>query len=202
MAGIFKTIIFMGISYFLFNYFFSDNSTEKIDGLVTKATDFVAPVIAPDTPPTTETESNPFALDEQSLTPAEQPSAPDNATLAPNGQPPVVLTDEMISGLTRPQDNAIRTAKEYLNMTGFSRDGLIEQLSSDYGSGYSVEDATIAVDRLNIDYNEQAVRTANTYLEMTGFSCKGLIEQLSSDEGEKYTKNQAAYGASRAGACS
>ena len=86
-------------------------------------------------------------------------------------------------------------------MTGFSRDGLIEQLSSDYGSGYSVEDAIIAVDRLNIDYNEQAVRTANTYLEMTGFSCKGLIEQLSSDEGEKYTKSQAAYGASRAGAC-
>ena len=64
MAGIFKTIIFMGISYFLFNYFFSDNPTEKIDGLVTKATDFVAPVIAIDTPPTAETESNPFALDD------------------------------------------------------------------------------------------------------------------------------------------
>jgi hypothetical protein len=103
--------------------------------------------------------------------------------------------------LTGPQRNAVRSAKQYLSMTGFSRDGLIEQLSSDAGEGYSVLDATVAVDSLDVDWNENAVRSAKQYLDMTGFSCKGLIEQLSSSAGEKYTVEQATYGAHQAGAC-
>lgn len=87
-------------------------------------------------------------------------------------------------------------------MTGFSRSGLIEQLSSDAGSGYEVADATVAVDSLNIDWNKQAVRSAEQYLDMTGFSCDGLIEQLSSSAGSKYTVDEATYGAQQAGACS
>lgn len=103
--------------------------------------------------------------------------------------------------MTGPQRNAVRSANAYLSMTGFSRDGLIEQLSSPYGDGYDVADATVAVDSLSVDWNEQAARSAATYLEMTGFSCKGLIEQLSSEYGDKYTKDQAAFGARKAGAC-
>ncbi len=104
-------------------------------------------------------------------------------------------------GLFGPQANAARSAQQYLNMTGFSRRGLIEQLSSDAGNGYDVADATAAVDSLTVDWNEQAVRSARQYLDMTGFSCNGLIEQLSSDAGSKYTKSQARYGAEQAGAC-
>lgn len=62
--------------------------------------------------------------------------------------------------LNGPSSNAVRSAEQYLSMTGFSRDGLIEQLSSEYGSGYDVADATTAVDSLNIDWNKQAVRSA------------------------------------------
>lgn len=111
-------------------------------------------------------------------------------------------TEAEEESLTRPQDNAVRSAKQYINMTGFSRDGLIQQLSSSAGNGYEVEDATIAVDSLNIDWNEQAVRSAEQYLDMTGFSCDGLIEQLSSSAGSKYTVSEATYGAEQAGACS
>lgn len=109
---------------------------------------------------------------------------------------------EEVEGLSRPQKNAVRSAEQYINMTGFSRNGLIEQLSSDAGNGYEVNDATIAVDSLNIDWNEQAVRSAEQYLDMTGFSCDGLIEQLSSSAGSKYTVDEATYGAQQAGACS
>lgn len=105
-------------------------------------------------------------------------------------------------GLTRPQKNAVRSAEQYINMTGFSRDGLIEQLSSSAGNGYEVADATVAVDSLNIDWNEQAIRSAEQYLDMTGFSCDGLIEQLSSSAGSKYTVDEATHGAQQAGACS
>lgn len=104
--------------------------------------------------------------------------------------------------LTSPQKNAIRSAKQYLSFSGFSREGLIQQLSSSYGDGYDVADATVAVDSLDVDWNEQAVKSAKQYLDMSGFSCDGLIEQLSSSAGDKYTVSQATYGAQQAGACS
>ena len=104
-------------------------------------------------------------------------------------------------GLTGPQKNAVRSAKQYLGIQGFSRDGLIQQLSSDAGDGYSVADATVAVDSLDIDWKKQAVRSAKQYLSIMGFSCKGLIEQLSSSAGDRYTVSQATYGARQAGAC-
>ncbi len=103
--------------------------------------------------------------------------------------------------LTGPQKNAVRTAETYLSMQGFSRDGLINQLSSNYGSGYEVADATVAVDSMNIDWNKQAVLSARQYLDLQGFSCKGLIQQLSSSAGSQYTVSQATYGAKQAGAC-
>lgn len=117
-----------------------------------------------------------------------------------------VKSEEVIlekpKGLTRPQQNAVRSAEQYISMSGFSRNGLIDQLSSEYGNSYEVSDATVAVDSLNIDWNEQAVRSAEQYLDMSGFSCDGLIDQLSSEYGNKYTVSEATYGAQQAGACS
>ena len=121
----------------------------------------------------------------------------------------IVLIGAMLLGaapvwaqsLTKPQINAVRSAKQYLNISGFSRTGLIQQLSSDAGNGYEVADATLAVDSLNIDWNHQAVRSAKQYLSISGFSCKGLIEQLSSSAGNGYTRSQATHGAQQAGAC-
>ncbi|MEZ2354983.1 Ltp family lipoprotein [Caballeronia sp. RCC_10] len=104
--------------------------------------------------------------------------------------------------LTGPQTNAVRSAEQYLRFKGFSRQGLIQQLSSDAGNGYDVADATAAVDSLAVDWNEQATRSAKQYLNIMGFSCKGLIQQLSSRAGDKFTVSEATYGAQSAGACS
>lgn len=117
---------------------------------------------------------------------------------------PVVAETEVVeenSGMTKQQKNAARSAKNYISFKGFSRDGLIQQLSSSAGDGYKIEDATIAVDSLDIDYNEQAVRSAENYLSFKGFSCNGLIQQLSSPAGDKFTASQAEYGAQASGAC-
>ncbi len=103
--------------------------------------------------------------------------------------------------LTNQQKNAVRSAQSYLSFQAFSRQGLIDQLSSAYGEGYAVADATIAVDSLNVDWNAQAVKSAKSYLSLMPFSCNGLIEQLSSAAGEKFTVAQATYGAQQAGAC-
>ena len=122
------------------------------------------------------------------------------------GAAPGTATDPQPSSptsrnLTPAQRNALRSANSYLKMSGFSRQGLIDQLSSEYGEQFSVGDATVAVDNLDIDWNAQAARSAAAYLKMSGFSCQGLIDQLSSPHGEKYTVSQATYGAKQAGIC-
>ena len=97
--------------------------------------------------------------------------------------------------------NAVRSAKQYLYVQGFSRRGLIDQLSSSYGDGYTIKNATAAVNSLNVDWNQQAVKSARQYLSIQGFSCRGLVEQLSSEHGDKYTYEQSKYAANRMGIC-
>lgn len=91
------------------------------------------------------------------------------------------------------QQSAVRSAQAYLEMSGFSRQGLIEQLQYE---GFSIADATFAVDSLEVDWNLQAARSAKAYLEMSGFSRSGLVSQL---EYEGFTPPQAEYGASAVG---
>lgn len=101
--------------------------------------------------------------------------------------------------LTLSQEQAIGAARSYLDFTAFSRRGLIRQLSSAAGAGFSVKDATFAVDYLKVDWNEQAAKAAKSYLEFTHFSRAGLIHQLESTAGSGFTHKQAVYGVSKAG---
>jgi len=103
--------------------------------------------------------------------------------------------------LTAAQKQAVRSAQSYLDFTNFSRQGLIDQLSSEYGDQFAVEDATVAVDSLDVDWYAQAVGEAKSYLDFTSFSCNGLVNQLSSKYGSKFTMDQARYGAQQAGVC-
>ncbi|MDQ0030150.1 hypothetical protein J2S89_001975 [Arthrobacter bambusae] len=94
---------------------------------------------------------------------------------------------------TASQQNALRTAAQYLNYSAFSRTGLIGQLEYEK---YSTEDATWAVDRVTVDWNVQAAKSAKEYLKFTAFSRGGLVDQLIY---EGFTPEQAEYGASQTG---
>lgn len=91
------------------------------------------------------------------------------------------------------QQNALRKADSYLDFSAFSRTGLIEQL--EYNK-FSIEDATWAVDRVTVDWNEQAAKKAKSYLEFSSFSRSGLVDQLLYNG---FTPEQAEYGASTTG---
>lgn len=122
-------------------------------------------------------------------------------TTPPTTAPPTTPAPTAPS-LTPSQQNAIDAAQQYLSMgQGFSRLGLIQQLSSQAGDGYPLADATFAVDSLHVDWNAQAALSAKSYLNMTSFSCSGLIQQLSSSAGEQFTMAQSQYGARAAGIC-
>lgn len=106
------------------------------------------------------------------------------------------------SNLTVSQQNAVNAAKNYLSISGFSKQGLIDQLSSSAGDKYSVHDATVAVDSLHsVDWDAEAVKSAKEYMSTSSFSCSGLTDQLSSSAGSQYTPAQAKYAATKVGLC-
>lgn len=117
----------------------------------------------------------------------EQPAEPEPTEAVEEPEPPET------PALTVSQQNAIESAQSYLSFTAFSRQGLIDQLVFEQ---YSVEDATFAVDYLNVDWNEQAAKSAQSYLEFTSFSRQGLIDQLIF---EGFTPEQAEYGVNAVG---
>jgi hypothetical protein len=101
------------------------------------------------------------------------------------------------------QQNAYGSAKSYLSFKGFSRAGLLNQLTSEYGEAFPAADAEFAVARLEaeggVDWNAEAAESAKSYLEFKSFSRQGLLEQLTSEYGEQFTPEQAEYGVSQTG---
>jgi hypothetical protein len=93
----------------------------------------------------------------------------------------------------RANRRALESAESYLAMSGFSKQGLYEQLSSSAGEGFTQAEAQYAVDHVDADWNEEAVESARSYLEMSPMSRNALIEQLSSSAGEGFTYEQALY---------
>lgn len=151
-----------------------------------------------------DTDNAKVEQDKTSDTPVETPATPDVTEAAdpspsPTETPEPTKTTEPKPSFTASQEQAIGAAKDYLDFSAFSRAGLIGQLSSKYGSGFSKADATFAVNHITVNWNEQAVRSAKDYLSMTHFSRSGLIQQLSSKYGSGYTVAQATYAANHVG---
>lgn len=95
--------------------------------------------------------------------------------------------------LTPAQENAKGSAESYLDMSGFSKQGLVEQLEFE---GYEAKDIEAAMATMKVDWNAEAAQSAEAYRAMTSFSRSGLIDQL---KFEGYTSKQAAYGADSVG---
>jgi hypothetical protein len=106
-------------------------------------------------------------------------------------------SEDKAPALTSGQKNALRAAENYLDLSGMSKAGLIQQLSSPAGDGYSKADATYAANHVDADWNAEAVEAARNYLELTPMSKNELIQQLSSSAGDKFTLAEARYAANK-----
>ena len=98
-----------------------------------------------------------------------------------------------VSKVTLGQQNALKKAKRYLDVSAFSKQGLIEQLEYE---GFTNEESIYGVENCGADWNEQASKKAKRYLEVSSFSRQGLIEQL---EYEGFTHEEATYGVTAVG---
>lgn len=91
---------------------------------------------------------------------------------------------------SREQENALSSAKDYLEYSGFSKSSLYDQLIYEK---YPDDAARFAVENVDTDWKKNALRVAKSYLDYTSFSDAGLRDQLSyegfSDEEINYALN-------------
>ena len=115
----------------------------------------------------------------------------------------VTLTLDEPPALTLAQENAIEEAQRYVQVMPFSRRGLFDQLTSEYGSGYEDADAKFALDYLEdnklVNWKKEAVEAAESYLDTMSFSRSSLYQQLTSEYGSQFTKKQAEYALEQVG---
>lgn len=108
-----------------------------------------------------------------------------------------------LSGMTLSQQNAVKTAMNYVDLMAFSRRGLIEQISSENADNFPIADAEYAVKHLEdkglVDWNEEAAQCAQNYLDIMSFSKEGLFDQMTSEAGDKFTREQAEYAIKKVG---
>lgn len=123
----------------------------------------------------------------------EAASAPEPKTAAAPAEEIETVVEEPEEVLTPAQENAVKKAELYLDMTAFSRDGLVDQLVFDK---FDEADASFAVDYIDVDWNEQAVKQGQTYIDLTPMSHDGLVDQLVYD---KFTTDEATHAANTLG---
>lgn len=105
--------------------------------------------------------------------------------------PPAPTTPAMTTG----QQQAVDAAQSYLSLgQGFSYAGLLQQLTSSAGDGFSKSDAEFAINYVKPDWDQQAVDAAKGYLSLgEGFSSSSLLQQLTSSYGDGFSQAQAEY---------
>jgi host cell surface-exposed lipoprotein len=108
---------------------------------------------------------------------------------------PSTPTAPSTPAMTVSQQQAVSAAQGYLTEgEGFSYAGLLQQLTSSAGNGFSQSDATFAINYLHPNWDQQAVQSAQGYLNGGGgFSYQGLLQQLTSSSGSGFTQVQAEY---------
>jgi hypothetical protein len=138
-----------------------------------------------------------------SNSPAAAASSNPGGASQPTAQPAAQPTAQAPPQMTASQQSAIQAAEQYLqDEPGFSYQGLINQLDSPDGNGFSVADATFAVNNLSPapNWDQQAADAAQNYMTTVGgFSACSMVQQLDSPDGSDFTQAQAEYGAQAVG---
>ena len=93
--------------------------------------------------------------------------------------------------VSREYKNALKSAEFYAEEMNMSKQGVYDQLTSEYGDAFPAEAAQYAVDNLDVDWKEAAARSAKTYYEDMGMSKQGVYDQLISAYGEQFTIGRA-----------
>lgn len=94
---------------------------------------------------------------------------------------------------TTGQKNALKKAESYSNTMHMSKNGIYKQLTSEYGEGFTKEEAQYAVDNMKADWKANALAKAKSYQDSMNMSKNAIYKQLTSEYGEGFTAEEAQY---------
>ena len=89
--------------------------------------------------------------------------------------------------------NALAKAQDYADSMNMSKQGVFDQLTSDYGEKFTPDEAQYAVDNVKADWNANALAKAKSYYTEMNMSTDAVYDQLTSEYGEKFTPDEAQY---------
>ena len=89
--------------------------------------------------------------------------------------------------------SALAKANDYNSTAHMSKQGLYDQLTSDYGEKFSAAAAQYAIDNIKADWNANALAKAKEYQDQQHMSPAAIHDQLTSAYGEKFTVSEADY---------
>lgn len=89
--------------------------------------------------------------------------------------------------------SALKKAEIYSDTMHMSKEGIYDQLISEYGEKFSAEAAQYAIDNINADWNKNALEKAKIYQNDMAMSPSAIEDQLKSEHGEKFTAEEALY---------
>lgn len=89
--------------------------------------------------------------------------------------------------------NALKSCQNYDKLIPMSKQGMLEQLTHEYGEQFALEAAEYAVENCGADWKENALRSAKQYQEQLAMSRDAIYEQLISEYGEQFTEEEAQY---------
>ena len=89
--------------------------------------------------------------------------------------------------------SALNQADSYANTMHMSKQGVYDQLVSQYGGQFSAAAAQYAVDNVQANWNANALAKAKDYQSQQSLSPAAIHDQLTSSAGEKFTQAEADY---------
>lgn len=89
--------------------------------------------------------------------------------------------------------NALKQAENYSKTLHMSKQGIYDQLTSEYGGQFPAEAAQYAIDNMTADFKQNALEQAKNYQETLSMSKQAVYDQLTSEYGGKFTAEEAQY---------
>ena len=78
-------------------------------------------------------------------------------------------------------------------MMHMSKQGIYDQLTSEYGEKFPADAAQYAIDNVEADWNANAFEKAKLYRDQGSMSKSAIHDQLISQYGEQFTESEADY---------
>ena len=124
---------------------------------------------------------------------SETQSNQDGQSVAVSNEVSNVEEESVVDDTPQEYKNALRKGQSYADKMHMSKQGVYDQLTSEYGEGFPAEAAQYAIDNIDVDWKENALKKATSYYEGMAMSKEGVYEQLVSAYGEQFTAEEAQY---------